>query len=232
MDFAFGYSTQAAVSKVVLANGGKVVGSTLFPQNTADFASVILQAVASKAKVVCLIASGTDNINALKQAEEFGLRAQGATITVPLLWITDVHALGLPLAQGLTFIEPFYWDRTEETRAWTKRFLARHSTVPNGTQAAAYSSVLHYLKAVAAVGNTDAHPVIEQMRNTRVNDFFARDGWIREDMRLMHDFYLARVKSPAASKGQWDYYENIETIPAEAAFGTLAESACPLVKKG
>ena len=231
VDFTFGHSTQAAVSKVVLANGGKIVGSVLFAQDTSDFGSVILQAAASKAKVVCLIASGTDNINAMKQAEEFGLRASGATITVPLLWITDVHAMGLALAQGLTFIETFYWDRTEETRTWSKRFFARHGTMPNGTQVATYSSILHYLGAVAAVGGTDAQAVIAKMRSTPVNDVFAKRGWIREDMRLMHDFYLVRVKSPEASKAPWDYYEILQVIPAEAAFGTLADSRCPLVKK-
>ena len=232
VDFNFGHSMQTAITSVLLANGGKVVGTALFPQNTSDFGSIVIQASASKAKVVCLIASGADNINVLKQADEFGLKASGATITVPLLWITDVHGMGLGLAQGLTFMETFYWDRNEGSRSWSRRFFARHRAMPTGDQVSVYSSILHYLRAVASVGKTDAQAVIGKMRDTPVNDVFAQNGWIREDMRLMHDFYLARVKAPSKSKGPWDYYEIVETIPAESAFGPLVESLCPLVKKG
>lgn len=231
VNFNFGHATQAEVTKAVNASGGKVVGSALFPQFTADFSSYLLQAQASKAKVISFIASGSDNINGLKQAREFGLMDSGIAITVPLLWITDVRSMGLELAQGLTFIETFYWDRNDETRAWSKRFFDRHGAMPTGTQASAYSGIFQYLKAVAAAGSSETRPVIDKLRSMPLNDVFVKNGWIRDDMRLMHDFYLAQVKKPAESKGPWDYYNLLQTIPPEVAFAPLSESLCPLVKK-
>ena len=231
VDYAFGHSLEADTTRAVLASGGKVVGSVRHPLNTADFSSYLLQAKASGAKVVALANGGGDMINATKQANEFGLPQGGQTVVSLLIFITDVHSLGLQAAQGLTFVTAFYWDRDDETRAWSKRFFARHQAMPTMPQASVYSAIQHYLKAIAAAGTDETTAVMKKMRELPVNDFYARNGHIRIDGRLMHDMYLAQVKSPAESKGPWDYYKILGTVPAEQAFRSLEEGGCPLVKK-
>ena len=229
-DYSFGRSMEEEATKAILASGGRVLGSIRFPQNTPDFSAYLLQAAASGSKVVSIISGGADTVNALKQASEFGLRSGGRVFTVPLVFLTDVKAMGLETAQGLQFVTAFYWDRTPETRAWSRRFLARHGAMPTMSQASMYSGVLHYLKAVAAAGTVDTDPVLAAMRSLPVNDMYAQNGWIRADSRLMHDFYLVKIKSPAESKEMWDYYDILQTIPAERAYSSLAESVCPLVR--
>jgi branched-chain amino acid transport system substrate-binding protein len=231
VDYAFGHSLEADTTRAVLASGGKVVGSVRHPLNTADFSSYLLQAKASGAKVVALANGGGDMINATKQANEFGLPQGGQTVVSLLIFITDVHSLGLKAAQGLTFVTAFYWDRDDETRAWSQRFFARHQAMPTMPQASVYSAIQHYLKAIAAAGTDETTAVMKKMRELPVNDFYARNGHIRIDGRLMHDMYLAQVKSPAESKGPWDYYKILGTVPAEQAFRSLEEGGCPLVKK-
>jgi branched-chain amino acid transport system substrate-binding protein len=231
VDYAFGHSLEADTTRAVLASGGKVVGSVRHPLNTADFSSYLLQAKASGAKVVALANGGGDMINATKQANEFGLPQGGQTVVSLLIFITDVHSLGLEAAQGLTFVTAFYWDRDDETRAWSQRFFARHQAMPTMPQASVYSAIQHYLKAIAAAGTDETTAVMKKMRELPVNDFYARNGHIRIDGRLMHDMYLAQVKSPAESKGPWDYYKILGTVPAEQAFRSLEEGGCPLVKK-
>jgi branched-chain amino acid transport system substrate-binding protein len=231
VDYAFGHSLEADTTRAVLASGGKVVGSVRHPLNTADFSSYLLQAKASGAKVVALANGGGDMINATKQANEFGLPQGGQTVVSLLIFITDVHSLGLQAAQGLTFVTAFYWDRDDETRAWSQRFFARHQAMPTMPQASVYSAIQHYLKAIAAAGTDETTAVMKKMRELPVNDFYARNGHIRIDGRLMHDMYLAQVKSPAESKGPWDYYKILGTVPAEQAFRSLEEGGCPLVKK-
>src|SRR6185437_3810681 len=231
VDYAFGHSLEADTTRAVLASGGKIVGSVRHPLNTADFSSYLLQAKASGAKVVALANGGGDMINATKQANEFGLPQGGQTVVSLLIFITDVHSLGLQAAQGLTFVTAFYWDRDDETRAWSKRFFARHQAMPTMPQASVYSAIQHYLKAIAAAGTDETTAVMKKMRELPVNDFYARNGHIRIDGRLMHDMYLAQVKSPAESKGPWDYYKILGTVPAEQAFRSLEEGGCPLVKK-
>ena len=231
VDYAFGHSLEADTTRAVLASGGKVVGSVRHPLNTADFSSYLLQAKASGAKVVALANGGGDMINATKQANEFGLPQGGQTVVSLLIFITDVHSLGLKAAQGLTFVTAFYWDRDDETRAWSQRFFARHQAMPTMPQASVYSAIQHYLKAIAAAGTDETTAVMKKMRELPVNDFYAKNGHIRIDGRLMHDMYLAQVKSPAESKGPWDYYKILGTVPAEQAFRSLEEGGCPLVKK-
>jgi branched-chain amino acid transport system substrate-binding protein len=230
VDYAFGHSLEADTTRAVLAAGGKVLGSVRHPLNTADFSSYLLQAKASGAKVVALANGGGDMINATKQANEFGLPQGGQTLVSLLVFITDVHSLGLEAAQGLTFVTAFYWDRTAQSRAWAKRFLARHKAMPTMAQASVYSAIRHYLRAIDAAGTDEAGSVMAKMRELPVNDFYASNGRIRLDGRLLHDMYLVRVKPPAASKMPWDYYEMLGTIPADQAFQSLEAGGCPLVK--
>jgi branched-chain amino acid transport system substrate-binding protein len=231
VDYTFGHSLEADTTRAVLASGGKVVGSVRHPLNTADFSSYLLQAKSSGAKVVALANGGGDMINATKQANEFGLPQGGQTLVSLLIFITDVHSLGLKAAQGLTFVTAFYWDRDEESRAWSKRFFARHKAMPTMPQASVYSAIQHYLRAIAAAGTDEATAVMKKMRELPVNDFYAKNGRIRIDGRLMHDMYLAQVKSPEESKGPWDYYKILGTVPAEEAFRSLADGGCPLAQK-
>jgi branched-chain amino acid transport system substrate-binding protein len=231
VDYAFGHSLEADTTRAVLASGGKVVGSVRHPLNTADFSSYLLQAKASGSKVVALANGGGDMINATKQANEFGLPQGGQTLVSLLIFITDVHSLGLRAAQGLTFVTAFYWDRDDESRAWSQRFFARHKRMPTMPQASVYSAIQHYLRAIAAAGTDETTAVMRKMRELPVNDFYARNGHIRVDGRLMHDMYLAQVKSPEESKGPWDYYKILGTVPAEQAFRSLEEGGCPLVQK-
>lgn len=228
-DYAFGHDLEKDTANVVKAMGGKVLGSARHPINSPDFSSYLLQAQNSKAKVVGLANAGADMITAVKQAAEFGLTKSGQKLAVLLGYISDVDSLGLPAAQGLLLSEPFYWDRTDETRKWSQRFFERAKRMPTAAQAGVYSATAHYLKAVKAVGTTDAAAVMKKMKETPIDDFFATNGKIREDGRMVHDMYLFQVKTPAESKGKWDYYKTVATIPDP--FLPLSESRCPLVKK-
>jgi len=231
-DYAFGQDLEKDTTAVVTKAGGKVLGSVKHPLNTSDFSSFLLQAQSSKAKVVGLANAGGDTITAIKQAAEFGLTRSGGQKLSPLLaFISDIDSVGLDTAQGLILAEAFYWDLNDETRAFTKRFQERTKRVPTSAQAGVYSSVLHYLKAVKAAGSTDSAPVMKLMKETPINDMFAKNGRIREDGRMVHDMYLFEVKKPSESKGRWDDYKLLATVPAEQAFQPLEASRCPLVKK-
>jgi branched-chain amino acid transport system substrate-binding protein len=230
-DYAFGADLERDTTAVIVANGGKVLGNVKAPLNTQDFSSFLLQAQASKAKVIGLANAGGDTTNAIKQAAEFGIAKGGQQLAGMLVFITDIHALGLEKAQGMLLTTAFYWDMNDETRKFGERFKAKVGRMPTMAQAGVYSTVAHYLKAVQAAGTDDSEPVMQKMRETPVNDFFVKNGKIREDGRMVHDMYLVEVKSPAESKGPWDYYKIKATIPAAEAFQPLAQSRCPLVKK-
>lgn len=229
-DYAFGKALEKDVSDVVAAAGGKVVGAVRHPLNAQDFSSVLLQAQGSKAKVVGLANAGGDAVNAIKQASEFGL-TRNQIVAPLLLFISDVHSLGLPAAQGLFLTEGFYWDFNEQTRAWSRRFFEKHKRMPTMAQAGVYSAVTHYLKSVKAAGTDGTDAVLKKMRDTPVQDVVIPNGKIRADGRLVHDMLLLQVKKPAESKAPWDYYHVRDVIPADQAFRPLAQSACPLVKK-
>jgi len=214
---------------VVKAAGGTVLGEALAPIATSDYSSYLLQAQQSKAQVVGFAVAGTDLVNAIKQAAEFGLDQGGQKLTGLLVYINDIHGLGLQATQGMLLSSAFYWDRDDATRAFAKRFFARLHKMPNMSQAGVYSSTRHYLQAVKAAGTTDTAAVMRNMRDTPVDDFFAHNGHIRADGLMVHDMYLFQVKTPAESKAPWDYYKLVATIPADDAFQPLAESRCPLV---
>jgi len=231
-DYAFGHDLEKDTTNVVLKSGGKVLGSVRHPLNTSDFSSFLLQAQSSKAKVVGLANAGGDTINAIKQAAEFGLTKSGGQKLSPLLaFITDIDSVGLETAQGMLLAEAFYWDLNDDTRAFSKRFMERVKRVPTAAQAGVYSSVTHYLKAVKAAGTTDAAAVIKVMKDTPINDMFAKQGRIREDGRMVHEMYLFEVKKPSESKARWDDYKLLGTVPGNEAFQSLELSRCPLVKK-
>lgn len=230
-DYAFGHSLEADTTAAIKSDGGTVVGSVRYPIATADFSSFLLQAQASKAKVVAIAGSGTGFINAVKSAHEFGLTKSGnQTIAALLMWVMDVHAMGLETAQGLTLTSSFYWDRNDETRKWSKRFFAQTKRMPGMGDAGNYSSTLHYLKAVQAAGTDDTTAVMAKMKATPINDMFAKNGKIRADGRMVHDMYVYQVKKPSESKYAWDYYTLKSVIPAEQAFRPMSEGGCPLVK--
>jgi branched-chain amino acid transport system substrate-binding protein len=231
-DYAFGHALEADTSAVVKAMGGQVLGSTRYPVETLDQSSFLLQAQSSQAKVIGLAGSGTVFVNAVKAAQEFGIQRSGQTLAGLLVWITDIKSLGLETAQGLVLTNAFYWDRDDETRAWSKRFFERMKRMPHMGDAGDYSSTMHYLKAVQAAGTDDAKAVMAKMREMPINDFFAKNGRIREDGRMVHDMYVYEVKKPSESKGEWDYYKLRAVIPGDEAFRPLKDSACPLVKKG
>jgi branched-chain amino acid transport system substrate-binding protein len=230
-DYAFGKDLEQDTTNVVLKSGGKVLGSVRAPLNTSDFSSYLLQAQASKAKVIGLANAGGDTINAIKQGAEFGLMKGGQKMSPLLAFVSDIDSVGLETAQGLLLAEAFYWDLNDDTRAFSKRFMERMKRVPTSAQAGVYSSVLHYLQAVKAAGTTDAGPVMKLMKDTPINDMFAKNGRIREDGRMVHDMYLFEVKKPSESKGRWDDYKLLGTVPGEQAFQPLELSRCPLVKK-
>ena len=230
-DYAFGHDLEEATSNVVIKSGGKVLGSVRHPINTSDFSSFLLQAQASKAKVIGLANAGGDTINAIKQAAEFGLTKSGQRLSPLLAFVTDIDSVGLETAQGLLLAEAFYWDFNDDTRAFSKRFMERTKRVPTSAQAGVYSSVLHYLNAVKTAGTTDAAAVMKVMKQTPINDMFAKNGRIREDGRMVHDMYLFEVKKPSESKGRWADYKLLATVPGDQAFQPLADSRCPLVKK-
>ena len=229
-DYAFGQALEKDASAVVTANGGKVLGSVRHPFPASDFSSFLLQAQASGAKIIGLANAGADTTNAIKQAAEFGITLRQSLAGL-LMFISDVHSLGLQATQGMYLTTGFYWDLDDGTRAWSKRFFEKQKRMPTMVQAGQYSSVLHYLRAVQASGTDEAGKVMAQMKATPIKDFFGKNGRIREDGRMVHDMYLAQVKTPAESKYPWDYYNIRQTIPAEEAFQPLAQSKCPLVKK-
>lgn len=230
-DYAFGHSFLADATAFIERRGGTVLGSVKHPLNSNDFASYLVQAKASGAQVIGLANAATDMTNSIAQSQEFGLVQSGQNVAAMIMFITDVHALGLEKAQGTMLTTAFYWDLDEGTRAYSNRFFAKAGKMPSFYQAADYSATIHYLKAASRSGWTDGRKVIEEMKKTKVDDFFGRGGFIREDGLLVHDVFLARVKKPSESKRPWDYYDIIATVPGEAAFQPLAESRCPLVKK-
>ena len=234
-DYAFGHALERDTSAVVVANGGKVLGSVKHPLNNADFSSFLLQAQSSKAKIIGLANAGGDTTNAIKQAAEFGIVAGGQKLAGLLLFVADVHALGLEVAQGLQLTSAFYWDLNDDTRGFSKRFSERMKThaEPTMIQAGVYSSVLNYLKALESMGGNphDGAKVVAKMKEMPTDDPIFGKGSIRADGRVIHPMYLFEVKTPAESKYAWDYYKLIATIPADEAFRPLSESACPLVKK-
>lgn len=230
-DYAYGHSMEQAMREAVVANGGKVVGGVRHPLQTLDFSSYLLQAQGSRAKIVALASGGDITVNVIKQGREFGLHQTGQKLASLLTFITDVHSLGLATMQGLQFVVPFYWDMDEKTRAFGKRFYDRLGKMPSESQAGVYSGVLHYLKAVQALGTKDPDKVVAKMRDTPVEDMFSRNGKLLPNGRMIHDMYLVEVKSPADSKQPWDYYKMVTTIPADKAFRPLADSVCPLAKR-
>ncbi|WP_316239205.1 ABC transporter substrate-binding protein [Bradyrhizobium sp. SZCCHNR1015] len=230
-DYAFGQDLEKDTTAVVVKSGGKVLGSVRHPLNTSDFSSFLLQAQASKAKVIGLANAGGDTINAIKQAAEFGLTKGGQKLSPLLAFVSDIDSVGLETAQGLLVAEAFYWDLNDDTRAFTKRFMERTKRVPTSAQAGVYSSVTHYLKAVKAAGTTDADAVMKLMKATPINDMFAKGGRIREDGRMVHDMYLFEVKKPSESKAKSDDYKLLATVSGNEAFQPLEASRCPLVKK-
>ncbi len=230
-DYAFGQAMQARATKVINSMGATVVGSVLVPQGTTDFSSYILKAKASGAEAIGLAVAGNDLLNAVKQAKEFGITKGGQRLVASIMFIPEVHSLGLDAAQGLVLTTSFYWDLDERTREWSKRFYALHGSMPTAPQAGNYSAVAHYLKAVAAAKTSDAQAVIKKMHEMPVNDFYARNATIRPDGALVHDLLLAEVKKPAESKARWDYYKVLSVIPGKDAFIPLEQSDCPLVKK-
>jgi branched-chain amino acid transport system substrate-binding protein len=229
-DYAFGMALERDAANVVKETGGKVLGQVRHPLNSSDFSSFLLQAQASKAKVVALANAGGDTTNALKQAAEFGLTQGGQKMIALLQEITDTHSLGIKSTQGLIVTDAFYWDMNDETRAFSKRFNEKVGHMPTMIQAGLYSATMHYLKAIEAIGTDEAPKVMAQMRATPVNDFFAKNGKIRIDGRMVHDMYLFEVKKPEESKGEWDLYKLIATVPGDDAFRPLDKGGCPLVK--
>ena len=234
-DYAFGQALERDTTAVVQANGGKVLGAVRHPLNTSDFSSYLLQAQASKAKIIGLANAGGDTTNAIKQASEFGITAGGQKLAALLLFITDVNALGLDVAQGLQMTETFYWDMNDGTRAFSKRFSARmkNKAMPSMVQAGVYASVIHYLKALDALGGNphDGAKVVAKMKEIPTDDPLFGKGVIRADGRKIHPGYLFEVKKPSESKYPWDYYKLVATIPADEAFQPLSLSTCSLVKK-
>lgn len=230
-DYAFGHQMAADLTKTVTENGGKVLNTVNHPLNTPDFASFLLQAQTSGAQIVGLANGGADTVNSVKQAAEFGLADSGQRLVALALVISDVHALGLDSAKGLVATTAYYWDRDDASREFAKRFEERTGRKPGMVQAGVYSSVMHWLKAAEAAGTLDGKVVAEKMREMPVNDFFAQNGVVRADGRMAHDMYLIQTKTPDESKGPWDYYKVLRTIPAEQVTMPLAESQCKLVKK-
>lgn len=230
-DYAFGEAMQEDASAVVEASGGTVVGSAAHPLGTSDFASFLLQAQSSGANVIGLANAGGDMISAVKQAAEFGIMQGGQSVAALVAFITDAHSLGLQTAQGLMLTEAYYWDQSDESRAWSQRFAEAHGgRMPTQVHAGVYSSIMHYLEAVDAAGTKEASAVMAKMKETPIDDPLFGKGEIRADGRAIHDMYLFRVKSPENSTGEWDLYETVATIPAAEAFRPLSEGGCPLVQ--
>ncbi len=231
-DYAFGHDLEAQTAKVVKANGGTVKGTVRHPFPNSDFSSFLLQAQASQAKIIGLANAGSDTINAIKQAKEFGITQGGQQLAGLLVFISDVHSLGLDTAQGMLLTTGYYWDKDDGSRAFGKKWSERmKGRMPTMVHAGVYSSVLHYLRSVQAAKTDEGIKVADQIRTLPINDFFAKNGKVRPDGRMVHDMYLAQVKKPSEAKGPWDYYNILRTIPGDEAFKPLSESTCPLVKK-
>ena len=229
-DYAFGTQLQDAATKVVLANGGKVLGSVRAPLGTTDYSSFLLQAQASGAQVLGLANAGADASNSIKAAEEFGITKTMKPAAL-LAFLTDIHAVGLQTAQGLYLTDGWYWDLNDETRAFGKRFFAKVKRMPTMDQAGYYSATLQYLKAVKAVGSTDSDKVMAELKKNKINDMFAKDGYIRADGLMVHDMYVYQVKKPSESKYPWDYYRVIKVMKGDEAFGATPDASCPFLKK-
>jgi branched-chain amino acid transport system substrate-binding protein len=230
-DYAFGHALERDTAAIVKANGGTVVGAVRHPQDTADLSSFLFQAQTSKAKVIGLANAGGDTINSIKQANEFGIIRGGQKMIGLLTYISDVHGMGLQYAKGLILASAFYWDLTDETRVWTRRFMERSKKIPTMANAGAYGATLHYLKAIKEAGTDEAQAVVRKMKEIPVNDFFTKGGSVREDGRVIRSMYLFQVKSPEESKYPYDYYKLLNTVPGEQAFRPLAEGGCPLIAK-
>ena len=229
-DYAFGHSLEKDASDVVKASGGKVLGAVRHPLNASDFSSFLLQAQSSRAKIVALANAGGDTINAIKAANEFGITGK-QSLAALLLFITDVHSLGLQTAQGMLFTDGFYWDLNDETRKFSKRFFDKAKKMPSMIHAGVYSATLSYLKAIQAAGTDEADAVMAKLKSLPINDVFAKNGRIRVDGRMVHDMYVVQVKKPSESKYPWDYYNVKATIPGEEAFQPLSQGSCALAKK-
>ncbi|MBP8035732.1 MAG: ABC transporter substrate-binding protein [Burkholderiaceae bacterium] len=229
-DYAFGHALERDTANVVKAAGGTVVGQVRAPLNSSDFSSFLLQAQSSKAQILGLANAGGDTINSIKAANEFGI---GKTMKMAglLIFINDIHSLGLNVTQGMQFTDGWYWDQNDETRAWSKKFEARVKRKPSMIQAGDYSAVSFYLKAVKETGSDNGDTVMKWMKSNKVNDMFAKNGYVREDGRMIHDMFLMEVKKPSESKGPWDYYKQLAVLPGEEVFTKLSESTCKLVKK-
>ena len=227
-DYAFGYQLENDTTKIVKENGGEVLGAVKHPLNSSDFSSFLLQAQASKAKVVGLANAGLDTTNSIKQAADFGIMKGGQKLAGLLTTLAEVHGLGLDSAQGLVVTEGYYWDLDDASRAFGTRFMARTGRMPNMIQAGTYSAVLSYLKAVKAAGSKDSDAVAAKLKELPVDDFFGKGGKVLANGRMVHDMYLFEVKGPAESKKPWDYYKLLATVPGEKAFFTVAESGCKL----
>lgn len=230
VDYTFGEALARDAVDAVTSEGGTILGTAKHPLSASDLSSQIFSAIASKAQIIGLAHAGGDLATSIKQAKEFGVAEAGQNLAALLVYITDVHGVGLDAAQGLYLTTAFYWDRTDESREWSKRYFERMNAMPSMGQAGVYSGVMHYLEAVRQTGSTDTATVRKKMGEMKVNDMFATNAYIREDGRLMNDLYLAQVKSPEESKYPWDYYTIIDTIPAEQAFRSREASECELLK--
>ena len=228
-DYTFGDIMAADSTEAIKRAGGRLVGATRHPMASSDFASYLLAAQTSGAKVIVMCNGGTDTTNAYKQAVEFGLD-KTQSFVAPLLFLSGVHSLGVQTAHGLQFTQSWYWDQTDETRAWSKRYKSVMGTMPNDTHAAMYSAVLNYLRAMAQAGTEEAHAVMASLKALKINDVFAKDGFVRKDGKMIFDRYLARVKKPEQSTGEWDTMEILGTIPAAEGFRPLSESECSFIK--
>ncbi|HBA34261.1 MAG TPA: ABC transporter permease [Gammaproteobacteria bacterium] len=229
-DYAFGYSMEADAKQVIEANGGKVIGSVRHPLSGSDFSSYLLQAQASGAKVIGAANAGSDLRNTIKQAKEFGITSSGQKLTGMIFFIDDARAIGVKEAAGLSVLVGYYWNRNDESRAFAKRFEEKANKKPNTIHAGVYSATLHYLRAIESAGTDDGQAVAEHMRKLKIDDFFAINGFIREDGRMVHDMFLVKIKPANEAESDWDVFEVVRTLPGNEAYRPLSESVCALVK--
>jgi len=229
-DYAFGSQLQKDATRVIESGGGKVVGASRHPLSASDFSSFLLQAQSSGAQVLGLANAGGDTINSIKAAAEFGINKK-MKIAGLLVFLTDIHSIGINNAAGMSVAAPWYWNQDEQSREFASRFIHKQKRMPTFVQAGNYSSMLTYLKAVKAAGTDDADKVLAEMRNIKINDMFTKGGYVRKDGTMVHDFYLFEVKNPSEVKQPWDYYKMVKKVPGEQAFNTLAESKCPYINK-
>ncbi len=229
-DYAFGHALERDTANVVKASGGEVKGQVRAPLGASDFSSFLLQAQSSKAQILGLANAGGDTINSIKAANEFGITSSMKMAGL-LIFINDIHSLGLEATKGMYLTDGWYWDQSDASRAWSKKFEAKVNRKPSMLQAADYSAVSFYLNGVKATGSDDADTVMKWMKSNKINDFFAQGGYVREDGRMIHDMYLMQVKTPAESKAPWDYYKVVATLPGDQVYTKLSESTCKLVKK-